>query len=189
MTGRQIRLLAIPSQVQLFPWARANEVVSSVPETTERDSPLARAHLHRRPVRPGHTLPRLQVGRSRAKSTSQRLVAADRSAKCRRDVGTDARPRFALAGQGISAALLAAATAPRGFPAPHSPTLRFMKGGIYVCWEEWPGLGLAEESGEVQRHLNPLRLQRICRSSSETQHNLMISSRSLRKSMSLGWEE
>lgn len=49
MTGRQIRLSAIPSKVQLFPWVHATEVVSAVPETTELDSLLGRVCLHRWP--------------------------------------------------------------------------------------------------------------------------------------------
>lgn len=49
MTGRQIRLSAIPSKVQLFPWVHAIEVISAVPETTGLDSLLGRVCLHRRP--------------------------------------------------------------------------------------------------------------------------------------------
>lgn len=46
ITRRQIRLSAMPSEVQLFWWVHAIEVISGVPETTELDLPLGRICLH-----------------------------------------------------------------------------------------------------------------------------------------------
>lgn len=79
------------------------------------------------PSRPGHTLPRLQVGRIQAKSTSQCLVIADQSAQCTWDTCTNVLPCFSFVGQGISALLLAAAMAPLGFPSLLTLTFHFMK--------------------------------------------------------------
>lgn len=107
VAGRQMRLWAMPPELQLFPW---------VP--VERDSPRGRTCL--RQSGPGRTLPRLRVDRIPAKKAIQRLVAAD-PRECEMPPGHGYRHSAlrCLVTQGISPTARAA-TAPRA-SLPHSP--------------------------------------------------------------------
>lgn len=171
MTGRQIRLPAILSKVQLFPWVRAIEVIPAVPETAELDSLLGRARCCSSPPLGSQPSPHSN--------------ACPGWAECKVPLGHSQGhdSSFSCGCQGISAPPLAAAVALLDL----SPTCHSMKGRFYICWEEWPGLAFSQEDfHKIQGQLCLLRLQINCSSSGGTQWNQMIHSRSRRKPTSLG---
>lgn len=62
MTGRQMRLSAMPGRIQLFPWVPATGVSSAVPETADLDSLLRRVGLHGQPFQSQPHVVQLRAG-------------------------------------------------------------------------------------------------------------------------------
>lgn len=175
MTGRQIRLPAILSKVQLFPWGRAIEVIPAVPETAEPDSLFGRARLPQRPLQSSQPLGPQPSPHASACPVLARVGSAPGTL-----AGTRSLLLLWLSGH------LSPATRSSCGTAGLCPTCHLMKGSIYICWEEWPGLAFSQEDfHKIQRQLCLLHLQINCSSSSETQWNQMIHSRSRRKPTSL----